>query len=293
MTRVGAAGQAVEYAEFLSNLAVDSLISEAVLPHKPGLVCPESRGAHKDMDIDLMVSSAESLRETFRDMAFCAYGIAPSEKLRKQLSEIGLEGEKRMLRVTSGVNTHKGAVWSLGLLISAAAMGRGSFSSEEIAQNAGSLSRFLSETEYSEAQTHGDIALQKYGLRGARGEAADNFPHILKTALPALRCAKQKNIGADGEKLQVLMELIASVDDTCIVHRGGTNMLIAAKRLARTVIAQGCAATEKGRYGIEKMNRMFISFNLSPGGSADLLSATLFLDELSKHKGETNGKVAF
>src|SRR5215217_668959 len=106
----------------VADLAVHALLEEAKLTPKPALVDRRGGGAHDDMDLGMLFSSAHALRPTFRDLAARAYGRAPSRQLREELAAIGRRGEGAMLAVTGGINTHRGAIWAMGLLAAAAVM---------------------------------------------------------------------------------------------------------------------------------------------------------------------------
>ena len=108
--------------ELLADLAVCTLIVEAELTPKPALVDRRGSGAHDDMDLGLLCRSAHTLRPTFAALAARAHRRAASQRLREELAAIGRRGEREMLAVTGGVNTHRGAIWTLGLLTAAASM---------------------------------------------------------------------------------------------------------------------------------------------------------------------------
>ena len=123
MSAVNARQQPLSLSECLADLAVDALIDEADLSPKPGLVDRRGSGAHTDLHLGLMHASALSLWPCFKAMAdaACARGTL-SQALREDIGQIGREGEVEMLRITAGVNTHRGAIWALGLLTAAAAL---------------------------------------------------------------------------------------------------------------------------------------------------------------------------
>src|SRR5471032_2522128 len=126
--------QPLSLAERLADFAVEALIDEADLSPKPALVDRRGNGAHTDLHLGLMHASALSLWPMFKEMAEAAYGGAPQQaasphstividlSLREALGRIGRDGEQAMLQTTGGVNTHRGAIWALGLLVAAAAL---------------------------------------------------------------------------------------------------------------------------------------------------------------------------
>jgi triphosphoribosyl-dephospho-CoA synthase len=123
---------------------------------------------------------------------------------------------------------------------------------------------------------------ERYRVAGARGEARDGFPHALRIGLPALDDARARGIGESGARLDALIAIIASLDDTCLLHRGGLNALDVAQRGAQRVLRQGGASTRKGGVTLKRLEAELLALNASPGGAADLLAATLFLDSLRR-----------
>ncbi|MEH7119437.1 triphosphoribosyl-dephospho-CoA synthase [Neobacillus vireti] len=270
------------YTDNLAILAVKALIEEAELTPKPGLVDKESTGSHYDMSIELMIQSARSLEPAFREMAKVSYGRIPSQELREEIAAIGRQGEIDMFQATGGVNTHKGAIWALGLLISSAAMNRRETSLEHIAKTAGKLARFP-DRHLPQQITNGKRVKEKYGVNGALGEAQFGFPHITKIALPVLYDSRSRGIKEDLCRLNTLIALMASLDDTCILHRGGAQSLAATKELAAEILLLGGVWTTSGWKVLEELSQFLMKCHASPGGSADLLAATLFLDHLYKN----------
>ena len=162
--------------ERLSELAWQSLIAEAELTPKPGLVDGRGSGSHSDLSLDLMRRSANAIAPYFTRMALASAEAQMDTSLRAAVAGIGREAEAVMLRATSGSNAHKGAIWVLGLLVCAASLSEGS-DPEFIAEAAGYLAR-LPDRARPQAVSHGDVVLGRYGASGARGEAQGNFPHV-------------------------------------------------------------------------------------------------------------------
>jgi triphosphoribosyl-dephospho-CoA synthase len=118
--------KAQNHATHLASLAVRALIEEAELTPKPALVDQRGPGAHTDLSLMLMRCSAHYLRPSFELMALASFRQIPNQTLREDLGAIGRWAEQSMLLTTGGANTHRGAIWTLGLLVSAAAMGANS-----------------------------------------------------------------------------------------------------------------------------------------------------------------------
>jgi triphosphoribosyl-dephospho-CoA synthase len=282
-----AAAVSATWVELLADLAVYALVDEAELTPKPALVDRRGSGAHGDMDLGMLCRSAHALRATFAALAARAHGRAPSQRLREELAAIGRCGEREMLAVTGGVNTHRGAIWTLGLLVAAASMAPLDAGPASIAALAGQVVAFPD--RYSPYETsHGSLVTRRYGVAGARGEARRGFPHVVGVALPALRGARAAGRSEESARLDALVALMIHVDDTCLLHRGGRAALQHAQTGACAVLAAGGSATVAGRRALRLLEAALLRHNASPGGSADLLAGALLLDGLhdAAHGGE-------
>ncbi|MDM5198220.1 triphosphoribosyl-dephospho-CoA synthase [Fictibacillus enclensis] len=277
-----------QMAETLAELAVQALLEEVNLTPKPGLVDQENNGAHHDLTLDMMHRSAESLRPVFAEIAAASYGREPNQSLREDIAAIGRRGEQVMLSVTSGINTHKGAIWSLGLLVSAAAGEAELSDPEQTSERAGRIARFP-DRYCPVASTNGSKVKAAYQVPGAKGEAQQNFPHLCKVGLPFLQNAREKGISETNARLDTLLAIMSELDDTCILHRGGMKALQAVKKGARNVLDNGGTSTTAGRLALMRLNQRMMERFVSPGGSADLLAAVLFSDALQKERSLKGG----
>jgi triphosphoribosyl-dephospho-CoA synthase len=268
----------------IAALAREALAAEAELTPKPGLVDRRGPGAHPDLSLELMLRSAAALEPYFAAMGLASERRNLNRTLRRELATIGRYAERAMYRVTQGSNTHKGAIWILGLLVAAAARERGK-SAEEIAAAAGAIAR-LPDRMQPALLTHGDIVRARYGAAGARGEAINDFPHVIEVGLPALQAKRAAGSSDQVSRLHALLSIMSCLNDTCVLYRGGGEALRAVKSGARAVLMAGGPATAQGQKEIRKLERDLITRNVSPGGSADLLAATIFLDALERGQGE-------
>jgi triphosphoribosyl-dephospho-CoA synthase len=270
----------IELACFLADAAVKALIVEARLTPKPGLVDIRGPGAHGDMNLELLIRSAHSLRPTFAAIASAAFHGRETCALRQTLSGLGREGERVMLQTTGGVNTHRGSIWTLGLLCAGAAMiTEGKQSAATVCAKAAQVAR-LPDSFTLSGQSHGQWAFREYRARGARGEAEDGFPHLLHVGLPMLKRSISEGLGAEHARLNALVAIMADLDDTCLLHRGGMPALTAAKRGAQKIIDCGGTSTKNGSKALLELHQTLLRLNASPGGSADLLAAVVFLDSV-------------
>jgi triphosphoribosyl-dephospho-CoA synthase len=260
----------------LANLAVEVLVAEAMLTPKPALVDARGSGAHRDLDLQRMLHSARSLHGTFFSMAKAAAGQEPHQALREHLARIGRSGERYMFAATHGSNAHRGAIWVLGLLVAARSI-LGEASPREVAALAARIAAFP-DRHAPALDSHGARVCRRYGVTGARGEATAGFPHVVEVGLPALQAARAKGADETCARLDALVAIMATLDDTCLLHRGGLPALEAAQSGARLILLAGGSSTAAGRRALLRLDAELVMRNASPGGCADLLAACIFLD---------------
>ena len=282
-TAVPATALRVLSAERIADAAVHALHIEALLTPKPGLVDASGRHCHPDMSVALLAASAEALRDPLRKCADAARAMPLGLDLRARIGVIGRAGERRMLTTTGGVNTHRGALWALGLLSAGVAAAENGVDAVDFAAQ---LARIPDPAPTaSRSRSHGEHARRRYGAGGAVGEAQAGFPHVVDDALPMLRCSRRRGESADAAALNALMAIMATLEDTCVLHRGGLRGLDFVHRSAAAVLRCGGCATAAGRCRLERFCRQARRRGLSMGGSADLLAATLFLDAVQSAEG--------
>jgi triphosphoribosyl-dephospho-CoA synthase len=279
----------------LARFARDALIEEARLTPKPALVDARGSGAHVDLDLATMLRSAHALEPTFEALARASRGAAPGSALRTDLARIGRAGEVAMMRATGGSNAHRGAIWIVGLLVAGAtivhtpsneigAFARGGLPhAAEVAETAAQISRF-DDLFAQPTQSNGERVRQRYNVGGARREAQDGFPHVIGVGLPALHAARAQGHDEAAARVDALLAIMASLDDTCVLHRAGLAGREAAQAGAQRVRDAGGIATRAGRAAFDALERALLALNASPGGAADLLAATLFIDRLVQHR---------
>lgn len=264
-------------AERLADLAVDALIDEADLSPKPALVDRRGNGAHTDLHLGLMHASALALCPAFKEMAEAALDIGEvGLPLREAIGRIGREGEQAMLVTTNGVNTHRGAIWALGLLVTAAAL-----QPKSIALCAARLA-LLDDRYAPKPLSHGAQVAQRYGAHGAREEAQLGFPSVLQRGLPQLQKSRANGHGEQNARLDALLAIMTELADTCVLYRAGEPGLHAMQSGAQAVLDAGGSASLSGRRRLHELDQQLIALNASPGGAADLLAATLLLDRIER-----------
>ncbi|MBQ9833018.1 MAG: citrate lyase holo-[Clostridia bacterium] len=265
-------------AEKLRECACEALITEVEAVPKPGLVDARGSGSHKDMDICTFKRSIAALAPYFEEFAVC--GMRAHEKtpddIMQLLRQIGIRAEKAMYEATDNVNTHKGMIFSLGLIL--CDLGR-RLMGEHTALC--SLAMSGMDESFSRAMqtpvTHGEVQYKKKGAMGIRGEAANGFPHAREAAL---RFAQyRKNFSVNDAAVLTLADIMRTLEDTNILHRGGTQALMFMHKQAEIITAMPEA---ERLTAMEKLDAEFIERNISPGGCADTLALAIFLDLLEK-----------
>jgi triphosphoribosyl-dephospho-CoA synthase len=224
----------------LAELAVWALREEALLTPKPGLVDQRGEGAHSDLTLDLLLISAQAIAPGFCAMAKRAENQTISQHLREDLGRIGRDTEKLMLSATGGVNTHRGAIWALGLLVSAAAMKPANKAPKEVTDGAARLAA-ITDNFVSALPSHGNQAIHKFGGQGAREQAIAGFPHVINRGLPALIASRAKGACEEDAQLNSLLTIMCDLNDTQIVVAG---KLSALDRLGAHVRKIGRARTQ-------------------------------------------------
>lgn len=262
----------------LARLAVASLHAELACDPKPGLVTPSSRGSHDDMDAGTFLRSLFALRHYFTAIACAGAADAPFKQLRQH----GIRAEQAMLQATGGINTHRGAIFSLGLLTASAAalhrQGRAVVTADAVCQ---AVSQWRAPLFDAPLDPHspGQRALRRHGITGVREQAAAGYPLLRRVALPALRASLQAGHAPAVARIQCLMALIATTDDLNLLHRGGAAGLAFAKTQARAFLDAGGVRAEDWHRRLQHMSEQFQARRLSPGGSADLMACAWFLHQ--------------
>lgn len=307
----------------LARHAIASLYDELALYPKPGLVSLRDSGAHADMNAGTFMRSLFALRGYFKAVAEAGARMAPFDQLR----QLGVEAERRMIAATGGVNTHRGAIFSVGLLCAAAASVRAAGVPPSDIALRRALTQWLPALRSSHARfpavlahgelvshrvgaaaaggealpshrelvclragaagaagealvSHGELASLRFGAAGARGEALASFPSVFELALPALRSALEQGAETDAARVHAFFTLLAVVEDTNLLYRGGRAGLSLLRDEARAFLARGSVLRRGWMEDAERLHRRCCELGLSPGGCADLLSASCFVHRL-------------
>ena len=246
-------------ATHLADLAVQALLEEVRLTPKPGLVDGANSGAHSDMDLALFEKSAMCLHPYFKQ---CVLIGMEDEDCMPKLQTAGLEAENIMFGTTGGVNTHKGSIYAFGLILGAIgchiSFGCEIFSTAAILASQGKI---------TSEETHGNQVRKKFRRCGARHEAEEGFPNAISA---------YNVLCETGSAHRALLWLMASVQDTNVLYRGGADGIVFVQELAKKTqaLSDDCLME-----GLREMDKKLTEHKLSPGGCADLLALGIFLQK--------------
>ena len=274
----------------IGRAATLSLYDELALSPKPGLVTMVDRGSHDDMDAQTFLRSMLALRGYFPRIARLGADGAAFGALER----CGIEAEAAMLRATGGINTHRGAVFTLGLLCAAAGAVAATGDRLEPARlRAELLARWgpaLAARAKRPPVLPGGQAAQRHGLRSASEEASLAFPVLFEVAVPALATAMREGQPAEQARLDTLFHTMAVLDDANLAHRGGLEGLRFAQDAARGFLARGGAAAPGAIVRATDIGRAFVARRLSPGGAADMLAAACWVQRVCAPQGQAPGR---
>ena len=270
-----------------ARLACQALLYEVAITPKPGLVDRENSGSHRDMDFFTFQASAAALQPYFAQcVRIGRQGGAPEETLRA-LRLPGKLAEAEMRRATVGVNTHKGAIFSMGILCGALGrLDRESWGNpDRILDECAAMAKGIVSEDYRDltpetAKTAGQKLYLRYGITGVRGQAEAGFPAVREAGLPTLEAALAAGKNINEASCAALLALLVHTADTNMIHRGGFDGMQQATLEVREILDR---ENFPSRETLESLDKRFIEKNLSPGGSADLLALTLLLFFLKEH----------
>ena len=294
----------------IAHLATQALQAELDTTPKPGLVDKDNNGAHRDMDHALMQLSINTLHPYFVRLAFL--GFADTLPSHTVIRDAGIEAEKAMLEATNGVNTHKGALFSMGLAVVAAAYEekkaaankeeRGKEREEEYLSSLQLTIKALAASFPDTSGTHGSKAKQLSNgtttIKGALDNAREGYEKLFAEWLPFYNERRKSH---DAHALhKTLLRIMCDLDDTNVIYR--TNVVTAeeVKQEARALLAsfeEAYAAEDKEKcasaieekcasaelIALKDMDRRYTERNISPGGAADMLSLTVFIGSIQTY----------
>ncbi|WP_334191090.1 triphosphoribosyl-dephospho-CoA synthase, partial [Noviherbaspirillum sp.] len=236
----------------VGRIAIASLHDELVLYPKPGLVSPVDNGSHDDMSAETFFRSLFSLRHYFVRMTEAGQRNAPFHALKA----LGIAAEERMLRATGGINTHRGAIFALGMLCAAVGHCHG----RQVVLSPSAIRQALigewgadlaAHTRHGDAGSHGLQMAKRHSVTGAREEAALGMPSVFEVALPRLQVTMATTGCWERARIEALFALMACVSDTNVYYRGGEAGAQVVKLCANDFVARGgTAAADWKAYAI-------------------------------------------
>lgn len=274
-----------QYILLLTEAAEQAMIEEVMAAPKPGLVDRFNNGSHRDMTLTTFLASARALKPHFQRMLQISLEHG-SDLVLPRLRAPGMEAEQAMFNATGGVNTHKGLIFSLGLVSACLArlalmLGRAPVRDDMpalialIQFNTRGLTQELDE---GTDQSHGHAVYLSHGLKGIRQEAQAGYPAVFQTGLPSLQRWQRAYSNPDLPLVMTLLELILVTEDTNLVRRGGLAGLSFMRKEARSILVQARELEEASLLGaLRRFDEAAIQKGLSPGGAADGLALSLFL----------------
>ncbi len=266
-----------------ARLAVRALLYEVTTTPKPGLVDRRNSGSHKDMDVFTFMDSAAALYPYFEACARVGQNTAAQSAPETfgTLRPLGCEAEGEMLEATGGVNTHKGAVFSVGIVC--AALGRldralwadpARVMAEVSAMTAGLTEQDFAGVTEENSATVGQKLYIRYGITGVRGQVEAGLPAVLNVGLPVLEEGLARGYDKDRAGSGALLAILANSTDTNIIARSSRERQLALVEELKALLAE---TPYPDKAALEALDDRFIAENLSPGGSADLLALTWLL----------------
>ncbi len=278
-----------EYCNYISSMGIKSILYEVASTPKPGLVDRNNPGAHDDMDFFTFLSSASVLNSYFYDCTKAGIEFEGKDyrSLLNNIRPIGIKAEKDMFKATKGVNTHKGIIFSLGIIAAVAGnlfrkTGKELHSPLEVCNltklMTKGITKELEDAHIKDNPTYGERLYIKYGIKGIRGEVESGFKTVLEYSFPMFSQLISKGENHINDILvQILLYLMANTEDSNILGRHNMEILYYSQNQAKKALELGGYFTREGKAFVEAMDRDFIEKNISSGGAADLLAITIML----------------
>ena len=271
----------------ISSFAVQSMIYEVSCFPSPGLVSPVSTGAHDDMNYYTFIDSTCALIKyliLFVQEGFKGYS---GRELFESIRKIGMEAEKDMFAKTKGINTQKGMLFLMGIACSAVGKviceGRDFDDIKNVIKEmtAGLVEKELVLLDNKEDISHGEETYLKYKVKGIRGEVEEGLPIVFNFSLNFYCNCPELSI--NDRLIHTLIAIMQVCEDTTIVYRHSLEVLIQVQKKAKEIMKIGGMKTQDGREMIKRLCDEFVEKRISPGGSADLLGITVFMDLVKEY----------
>lgn len=278
----------------MASIAVSAVTAEISLTPKPGLVDTAGSGCNDDMDFDMFMKSADAIAPFWKEQAQYGLDGTPVSDALLRLRENGLKMERAMFEATGGVNTHKGLIYLMSLLLYGA--GACICSGEKLCpENAVKFAALAAdgtvedELEPLSVQiierklSHGETLYLEHGVTGIRGEAERGFPSVMRSGLPELELACEAGAPENAAQISALLAIMEVCEDSNVMHRGGFDFWRGEYRRLVKRAAEKFDPCDADYDVITGLERAFMLKRINPGGAADLLCCTIFLHLISKN----------
>lgn len=265
----------------ICEMAIEAMLYEVSCYPSFGLVSPISSGAHDDMDYYTFIKSTSVLIKYMKAFAKQGYSDKTSKEIFQAIRIVGIEAEKDMFKKTSGINTHKGMIFLMGISCAAASKSihdKMKFSDiRKIIQSMteGIVSTELKKIDKNKKLTYGEKLYLKYGCEGIRGEVERGIPVVFEHSLGVYE--SMEDLSVNHRLVHTLLAIMEKAEDSTILHRHEMKTLHYVQKRAGETLKIGGVSTEEGKKAIEELDKEFINKKISPGGSADLLAVTVFM----------------
>ena len=266
----------------ISQLSLKAMIEEVSTMPSFGLVSPCTNGSHKDMNFYTFLNSSFAIAPFIKEMVEVGYSYSKISDIFSVIRRLGIDCEKKMFQVTNGINTHKGMIFLIGIV--SASIGKALYEGlqfKDIKSIIREMCKDIVEDFYNLDKkiklSHGENLYLKYGFTGIRGEVFNGLEIIFDYALPIYESLSLKENELYAHTLLVIM---SELNDSTIVHRHGINELNEVKEKSKKILSLGGFNSCSGKELALQFEKECIEMNISPGGSADLLAVTIFLDEV-------------
>ncbi len=263
----------------VSQMALKAMISEVSTFPSFGLVSPVSSGSHKDMDYYTFLNSAVAITPFLKEMFKVGYSYYPCEHIFDAIRDIGKECEEKMFEATNNINTHKGMIFLMG--ISMAAIGKALYENKEFSEIKDIIKSMVKnilddfrDIHNKKKLTHGEKLYLEHGFTGIRGQVQDGLSVLFDNIIDNY---VNSNLKENDLYTQILIELMARVEDSTIVYRHDINTLKKVQSDAKVLLDMGGVFTKEGKVKCYELEDLYINENISPGGCADLLAISILL----------------
>lgn len=268
--------------DIIGDEALKAMVLEVSTFPSFGLVSPLTMGSHEDMDFFTFINSSFAIKPFFKEMARAGYSNLPIDIIFQKIRKIGILAEEEMFKATSGVNTHKGMIFLMGIAL--AMTGKALNDNLEfnkisllISQMCKDILKDFDNISSKSKLTHGEKLFLNHGITGIRGEVKEGLKTLFNGSIDILESSLKIENNINKAMVQTLLYLMSKLEDSTILHRHDYNTLIEIQNTAKSILDKGGIYNFENYIFIENLEKDYIKRRISPGGAADSLAVTLFL----------------